>query len=99
LRARQGGLDPLKTKIHPRRKPEDAKFEDSRGFIIDPTVDAESGQLEEASTDRRRSEMRGDPEINPSAAAKGSGLEGERRSIIRRKQGEATVEGELGLVA
>jgi hypothetical protein len=69
LRARQGGLDPLKAKIHPRRKPEDAKFEDSRGFIIDPTGDAESGQLEEASTDRRRSEMRGDPEINPSAAA------------------------------
>jgi hypothetical protein len=27
---------------------EDAKFEYSRGFIIDPTVDAESGQLEEA---------------------------------------------------
>lgn len=69
MRARQEGLDPLKTKIHPRRKPEDAKFEDSRGFIIDPTVDAESGQLEETSTDRRRKEMRGDPEINPSAAA------------------------------
>jgi hypothetical protein len=48
LRARQERLDPLKTKIHPRRKPEDAKFEDSRGFIIDPTVDAESRQLEEA---------------------------------------------------
>jgi len=47
-RVRQEGLDPLKAKIHPRRKPEDAKFEDSRGFIIDPTVDAESGQLEEA---------------------------------------------------
>jgi len=41
-------LDPLDTKIHPRRKPEDAKFEYSRGFIIDPTVDAESGQPEEA---------------------------------------------------
>jgi hypothetical protein len=48
LRAREERLDPLKTKIHPRRKPEDAKFEDSRGFIIDPTVDAESGKLEEA---------------------------------------------------
>ena len=35
-------------KIHPRRKPEDAKFEDSRGFIIDPTVDAEAGQPGEA---------------------------------------------------
>jgi hypothetical protein len=41
-------LDPLDAKIHPRRKPEDAKFEDSRGFIIDPTIDAESGQPEEA---------------------------------------------------
>jgi len=28
--------------------PEDAKFEYSRGFIIDPAVDAESGQPEEA---------------------------------------------------
>ena len=40
----QGRLDPLDAKIHPRRKPEDAKFEDSRGFIIDPTVDAYPGQ-------------------------------------------------------
>jgi len=69
LRARQERRDPLETKVHPRRMAEDAKFEDSRGFIIDPTGDAESRQLEEASTDRRRSEMRGDPEINPSAAA------------------------------
>jgi len=38
----------MDAKIHPRRKPEDAKFEDSRGFIIDPIVDAESGQPEEA---------------------------------------------------
>jgi len=45
---RQGRLDPLDAKIHPRRKPEDAKFEDSRGFIIDPTVDAEPGQPGEA---------------------------------------------------
>ncbi|MGA8727234.1 MAG: hypothetical protein WB608_00680, partial [Terracidiphilus sp.] len=27
---------------------EDAKFEDSRGFIIDPTANAESGRPEEA---------------------------------------------------
>lgn len=47
-RVRQEMLDPLDAKIHPRRKPEDAKFEYSRGFIIDPTVDAESGQPEEA---------------------------------------------------
>jgi hypothetical protein len=47
-KVRQGRLDPLNTKIHPRRKPEDAKFENSRGFIIDPTVDAKSGQPEEA---------------------------------------------------
>jgi len=45
---REGRLDPLDAKIHPRRKPEDAKFEDSRGFIIDPTVDAEPGQPGEA---------------------------------------------------
>jgi hypothetical protein len=44
----QGRLDPLDAKIHPRRKPEDAKFEDSRGFIIDPTVDANPGQPGEA---------------------------------------------------
>jgi len=35
---RQDGLDPLKTKIHPRRKPEDAKFEDSRGFTTKAVV-------------------------------------------------------------
>jgi len=44
----QGRLDPLDAKIHPRRKPEDAKFEDSRGFIVDPTVDAYPGQPGEA---------------------------------------------------
>jgi len=63
----QGRLDPLDAKIHPRRKPEDAKFEDRRGFIIDPTVDADSGQPEEAKTDRREIEIRGNPEGRQSA--------------------------------
>jgi hypothetical protein len=48
LKVWQERLDSLKSKIHPRRKPEDAKFEVSRGFIIDPTATAEAGQPGEA---------------------------------------------------
>ena len=55
----------LDTKIHPRRKPEDAKFEEKRGVIIGPAVDAGAG-----ATRRRESgtvggaKIRGDPEIH-----------------------------------
>jgi hypothetical protein len=39
-----------------------------QGFIIDPTVDAEPGQPEETSTDRRRAVNRGNPVIGQAAA-------------------------------
>ena len=39
---------------------EDAKFEDSQGFIIDPTADGDPGQPGEASAESRKTGMRGD---------------------------------------
>lgn len=64
----------MDAKIHPRRKPEDAKFEDSRGFIIDPIVDAESGQPEEAWTISRETENRGNPEGSQIGSAERPGI-------------------------
>ena len=42
---------------------EDAKFEYSQGFIIDPTVDAEAGQLGKQRRTAEGQRCRGDPEI------------------------------------
>lgn len=83
-------------------KAEDAKFEYSRGFIIEPTVDAEAGQPGEASTERRQAEIRGDPEISKSALPKGlefgatgkRGLVGGARGVKSRGNPEVHSEGE-----
>jgi len=81
---------------------EDAKFEYSQGFIIEPTVDAEAGQPGEASTERRQAEIRGDPEISKSAPPKGlefgetwkQGLVGGARGVKSRGNPEVHSEGE-----
>jgi hypothetical protein len=39
---------------------EDAKFEDSQGFIIDPTANAKPRKLGDEFAKRRKTEMRGD---------------------------------------
>jgi len=61
LKVGQERLDSLKSKIHPRRKPEDAKFEVSRGFIIDPAAAAEAGQPGEANAGSLRDRDSGQP--------------------------------------
>jgi len=76
----------LDTKIHPRRKPEDAKFGDSRGFIIDPPVDAESGKPEETYTVCRRTAIRGNPERRQSATPKDLRFGATQRLVERRSQ-------------
>jgi hypothetical protein len=73
----------LDTKIHPLPRTEDAKFESSRGVIIDPAVDAGFG-----ATRRRRSgtaggcEIRGNSEIHPSAPPKERGFGATRKLTV-----------------
>jgi len=81
------------TKIHPLPRTEDAKFESSRGVIIDPAVDAGFG-----ATRRRRSgtaggcEIRGDSEIHQSAPPKERGF-GATRKLTVGKAGRCRIRG------
>lgn len=50
------------TKIHPRPRTEDAKFETSRGVIIDPAVEAGFGDARRRGSDTTGGcRIRGDP--------------------------------------